>query len=147
MRSQVLGNSTTHFSISSSWEILAFLVTTYNNKLFKMFRKSSGGVGGRRVYSLILHIRGCSTGQGMVFYLSSDRVYSFTQDCAKQGIQFRASLSFSLSPGGRYRYLLKTRCNIAHIALFAYSLFLFHAIFHEYIASVKSFCWNQRPNR
>ena len=83
-----------------------------------------------RVYSLTLHIRGCSTGQGMVFDLSSDRVYSFTPVCAKQGIQFRASLSLSLSPGRKYRYLLKTHCNIAPIALFAYSLFLFYAIFH-----------------
>ena len=105
-----------------------------------MFRKS--WVGGGGVYPLILHIRGCSTGQGMVFYLSSDRVYSFTPVCAKQGIQLSAGLSLSLSPGRKYRYLLKTRCNIAHIALFAYSLFLFYAKFHEYIASVKSFCWN-----
>ena len=44
MRTQVLGNATTLFSISSSYEIFAFLVTTYNNKLFEMFGKSWRGV-------------------------------------------------------------------------------------------------------
>ena len=44
-----------------------------------MFVKSRG------VLSL-LHIRGCSTGQGMIFDLSFDRVYSFTPVYPKQGI-------------------------------------------------------------
>ena len=79
MRTQVLGNATAHFSISSSWEIFAFLGTTYNTKPFKMFGKSWRGV-----FPDIAYAGTGSTGrQGMVFDLSFDRVYTFTPVCPK----------------------------------------------------------------
>ena len=51
---------------------------------------SPGGGG----CSLIWPIRGCATGQGMVFVLSVlNRVYNSARVCSRQGIQFRGSLS------------------------------------------------------
>ena len=58
MRTQVLGNATAHFTISSSWEIFAFLVTTYNNKPFKMFGKSWRGVFPDITYTEMFHLAG-----------------------------------------------------------------------------------------
>ena len=53
--------------------------------------KSPGG------YSLKWLKWGCAAGQGMVFVLSVlNRVYKFDRVCAKQGIQFHASLSKTL---------------------------------------------------
>ena len=49
---------------------------------------------GGRGCSLIWPIRGCATGQGMVFVLSVlNRVYNSARVCSRQGIQFRGSLS------------------------------------------------------
>ena len=77
MRTQVLGNATAHFSISSSWEIFAFLATTYNTKPFKMFGKSWRGLFPDIAYAGMFHR---STGHGFLplFW---------------QGIHFHASLS------------------------------------------------------
>ena len=53
---------------------------------------TAGGVGGG--YSLIWPIRGCATGQGIVFVLFVlNLVYNSARVCPRQGIQFRGSLS------------------------------------------------------
>ena len=71
-----LGNSTTQFSISSSWEIFAFLVTSYYNKPLKMFGKSWRDVFPNIAYTGMLQRTG----------------YGFWP-LFRQGIQFHASLS------------------------------------------------------